>query len=130
MKIKLYNPSELNGQPRNIPAIRIALKSGVFFINDGAALKLKLKEKDRICMGNDPDFPTEWVVRKTTNPDSFEMRSTGNGMITFNSTALAKIIFSTLNTNGKNSIKLLLASEPLKDDFWPLITAPYKKANK
>lgn len=136
MKFKAYTPSLVGSMPKRGPAISINKKSGVFHLNAAASQFMALKEKSKILLGNDPDFPDNWYLKIANgDDDAFTLRAntgTGsNGSLFFNTTGLTRIFFDHFKID-KPYVRISIGNDPIKDksgNLYPLITAPLMKGS-
>lgn len=127
MKLKTYNTENLPNISHSKAGLYINSKAGLFHLNKTAVERMGLKDGDCIEFHQDEDGENDWYITKSK--DGFALRNKGKDTdqlgLTFNNTALAKLMFEQLKYT-KQTGRCLVAAEPVKhnkNEYWPLITA-------
>lgn len=100
MKLKEFNAANIqsNKPASTTPFIQVNTKTGLFNINRAACEVVGVKNNDQLQFLQDEENPEEWFVEKVKK-DGFVIRekeAIGKGNL-FNSTALARLIFKSVN---------------------------------
>lgn len=110
MKLKVFNTTNVQ-QLREVsktPFLQVNLKTGLFNINKAACELIGLSHNDQVQFMQDEDDAEKWYIEKVKS-DGFiirEKENVGTGKL-FNSTTIARLIFSSVNCEYKSGRILL-----------------------
>lgn len=133
--IKTHNIMNLNQLNREtVKSIRrgksslIISKAGSFTFSKNAVKNLLLQDGDYIEFIQDVDNPKDFYITKSNKKNGYKLRRHSSLMsaISFNSVAIASLIFKSLHISGKKSISCLVSPEPIIENgnkIWAIITS-------
>jgi len=130
MKLKEYTPQNAvieRKQPRT-PAVSFNLKTNMITINGDACDIIGVKEGDKVSIGHDEEYPSDWYIRK--NDEGFPLGTKeGYRGLLFRNAFLTREIHKG-GEYRKDGFKMLLAGKAtILDDktiVWGLLRVPEK----
>ncbi len=127
MNLKQLNRETVKSIRRGKLSLMIS-KVGSFTFSKNAVKNLLLQDGDYIELIQDVDNPKDFYLTKSNEKNGYKLRRyySLNSAISFNSSAIASLIFKSLHISGKNAISCLISPEPIIENgnkIWAIITS-------
>ena len=94
MELKKYNQTNCPNNPISAsasPLVRISVK-GRISLNKGLSQALNLKDGDRVELGQDKQYPSDWYIIVSNDKNGFKLTTDRRGTLCFQNTTVAGLI--------------------------------------
>lgn len=122
MKLKKYNRKDCHMREAGSATVRVS-RTGTFAFSKKAIEAMGITEGTRLNLLQDEDRPKDWYVEKTTDPEGLRVRKYKDGMMAAGA-AIARQLLTSLDVPAdKKSMGFMLASEPIEEGCFAIITS-------